>query len=70
MLQINVSQQLKDPIGSVRNYEVNDVIDITGAGVSSLNVAVLYRGRPINKHDLIQFIITYNAVTDIYRSIA
>jgi uncharacterized protein len=30
MLQINVSQQLKDPIGSVREYDVNDVIEITG----------------------------------------
>ena len=32
MLQINVSQQLKDPIGAVREYDVNDVVDITGAG--------------------------------------
>ena len=32
MLQINVSQQLQDPIGSVRNYELNDVVDITDAG--------------------------------------
>ena len=31
MLQINVSQQLKDPIGSVREYDINDVVDITGA---------------------------------------
>jgi uncharacterized protein len=30
MLQINVSQQLKDPIGSVRDYEVNDFVDISG----------------------------------------
>jgi uncharacterized protein len=30
MLQINVSQLLKDPIGSIREYDVNDVIDITG----------------------------------------
>ena len=31
MLQINVSQQLKDPIGSVREYDINDIVDITGA---------------------------------------
>ena len=31
MLQINVSHQLKDPIGSVREYDINDVVDITGA---------------------------------------
>jgi uncharacterized protein len=30
MLQMNVSQQLKDPIGSVREYDVNDVVEITG----------------------------------------
>jgi uncharacterized protein len=31
MLQINVSQQLKDPIGAVREYDINDTVDITGA---------------------------------------
>lgn len=30
MIQINVSQQLKAAIGSIRNYEVNDAIDIDG----------------------------------------
>ena len=30
MLQINVSQQLKDPIGVVREYDVNDTVDIAG----------------------------------------
>lgn len=29
-MQINVSQQLKAPIGSKRNYEVNEIIDIGG----------------------------------------
>jgi len=29
-MQINVSQQLKESIGSVRNYEVNEAIDIAG----------------------------------------
>ena len=30
MVQINVSQQLKEPIGSTRNYGVNEVVDIAG----------------------------------------
>ncbi len=30
MVQINVSQQLKEPIGSIRNYEVNEIVDIAG----------------------------------------
>ncbi len=29
-MSINVSQQLKAPIGSVRNYEVSEVVDIAG----------------------------------------
>ncbi len=35
-MQINVSQQLKASIGSIRNYEVSEVIDIAGDGGSSL----------------------------------
>ena len=35
-MQINVSQLLKEPIGSARNYEVNEVIDIAGDGRDSL----------------------------------
>ncbi len=31
MLQINVSQQLQEPIGSIRNCEVNGIIDIEGS---------------------------------------
>jgi len=31
-MQINVSQQLKEPIGSVRNYQVGGTVDITGSG--------------------------------------
>jgi uncharacterized protein len=27
-MQINVSQQLKEPIGSIRNYEMNEIVDI------------------------------------------
>jgi len=30
MVQINVSQQLKDPIGSIRNYVVDETVDIAG----------------------------------------
>jgi uncharacterized protein len=36
MMQINVSQLLKGPIGSLRNYEVSGTVDITGDGISSL----------------------------------
>ena len=31
-MQINVSQLLKEPIGSSRNYEVSETIDVTGDG--------------------------------------
>ena len=31
-MSINVSQQLKESIGSVRNYEVSEVVDIAGGG--------------------------------------
>ena len=31
MVQINVAQQLKAPIGSTRDYKVNDVVDISGS---------------------------------------
>jgi uncharacterized protein len=30
MVRINVSQQLKAPIGSIRNYEINEIADIAG----------------------------------------
>ena len=43
MLQINVSQQLKDPIGSVRDYDVNDAVDITGADGRAEGKATLTR---------------------------
>ncbi len=35
-MQINVAQLLKEPIGSVRNYEVGGVVDITGRGEGSM----------------------------------
>lgn len=28
MVQINVSQQLKEPIGSIRDYKINEIVDI------------------------------------------
>ena len=31
-MQINVSQLLKEPIGSVRDYQVSGIIDVTGDG--------------------------------------
>jgi len=36
VMQINVSQLLRSPIGSVRDYEVKQIIDVTGDGGSSL----------------------------------
>ena len=33
MLQMNVSQQLKEPIGETRSCEVNDTVDIAGADI-------------------------------------
>ncbi len=30
MLQTNISQQLRAPIGSIRNYEVSEIVDIAG----------------------------------------
>jgi uncharacterized protein len=35
-MQINVSQLLREPIGSTRNYQVNGVADITGDGKGCL----------------------------------
>lgn len=32
-MQINVSQLLKEPIGSSRNYEVSEIVDVTGDGI-------------------------------------
>ena len=32
MTQINVSQQIRTSIGSIRNYEVSEVVDIAGGG--------------------------------------
>ena len=35
-MRINVAQQLKAPIGSVRNYEVSEIADIVGDGSGSM----------------------------------
>ena len=35
-MYINVSQQLKEPMGSTRSYKVNETVDVTGDGNSSL----------------------------------
>jgi len=35
-MQINVAQQLKSAVGSVRDYEVSETIDVTGDGNGSL----------------------------------
>ncbi|HEX7475335.1 MAG TPA: DUF177 domain-containing protein [Dehalococcoidales bacterium] len=34
-MEINVSQQLKSPIGTIREYEVSSLIDILGIGVNT-----------------------------------
>jgi uncharacterized protein len=34
-MEINVAQLLKEPVGSVRNYEVSEVLDIVGDGTDS-----------------------------------
>jgi uncharacterized protein len=34
-MQINVSQQLRSSIGSVRDYEVSEIVDVTGDGSGS-----------------------------------
>ena len=36
MLQINVSQQLKAPIGSMRSYKVNEIVNIASNGSDSV----------------------------------
>ena len=35
-MRINVSQQLKAPIGSIRDYELSEIIDIAGDGSANL----------------------------------
>ena len=40
-MQINVSQLLKEPIGSTRNYEINTIIDITDGGGNKVEGEVM-----------------------------
>ncbi len=35
-MRVNVSQQLKEPIGSIRTYKASEIIDVTGDGGGSL----------------------------------
>ncbi len=42
-MQINVSQQLKGTIGTVRNYEVNEVIDVEGCSYTVQGTVTLMR---------------------------
>jgi len=47
-MQINVSQQLKEPIGSVRNYEVSEVVDIAdGSSLVQGDVRLVRTNRGI-----------------------
>lgn len=43
MLQINVSQQLKASIGSIRNYEVSDIVEIDGCNYAVEGAVKLMR---------------------------
>ncbi len=60
MLQINVSQQLKAPIGSVRNYRVSEMVDIAGGnsliqgevGLMRTDRSILAKGTLHTKVDL------------------
>jgi len=53
MVRINVSQQLKEPIGSIRNYTVSEVVDIAGGdslvqgeiGLMRTDRGILAKGR-------------------------
>ena len=52
-MQINVSQQLKAPIGSIRNYELSGLVDIVGGnrlvqgevGLTRTDRGILAKGR-------------------------
>jgi uncharacterized protein len=55
MLQISVSQQLKDPIGSVRDYDINDVIDVAGSnGQAEGKVTLTRTDRGILVHSIMR----------------
>ena len=42
-MQINVSQQLKGTIGSIRDYEVNEIIDVEGCNYTVQGTVTLMR---------------------------
>ena len=46
-MEINVSQQLKEPVGSIRNYEVSDVIDTNGGSMVYGEVKLMRTNRGI-----------------------
>lgn len=62
VLQINVSQQLKGPIGSTRDYQLSGTVDITGDGSTRLaqgeirltrtNHSILVKGRLLTEVEL------------------
>jgi len=53
MVRLNVSQQLKEPIGSIRNYAVSEVVDVAGGdspvqgeiGLMRTDRGILAKGR-------------------------
>jgi uncharacterized protein len=71
MLQINVSQQLKDPIGAVREYDINDVADITGAegqAVGKVTMTRTDRGILVNGTVRMEIELTCSRCLSLYRS--
>ncbi|MDD5039257.1 MAG: DUF177 domain-containing protein [Dehalococcoidales bacterium] len=44
-MQINVSQQLKSPLGTMRTYEVNETIDIDGSSIRAQGKVKLTRTK-------------------------
>ncbi|MFC1913466.1 DUF177 domain-containing protein [Chloroflexota bacterium] len=60
MMPINVSQQLKAPVGSIRNYDVDEIIDIVGSTsriqgkveLTRTNRSILVKGRSHTEVDV------------------
>ena len=46
-MSINVSQQLKAPVGSIRDYEVSEVVDITGGSLVQGELRLMRTDRGI-----------------------
>ena len=71
MLQINVSQQLRDPIGSVREYDVDDIVDITGAegrAVGKVTLTRTDRGILVSSTVRMEIELTCSRCLSIYHS--